>query len=559
MRSLRYPAGALLALVVPMLLPGRGWAQSRPDVAGVNGAVVAGHPLAAAAGVEVLRRGGNAMDAAITMAAVLAVVRPHMNGVGGDAFLIYRNARSGHVYALNGSGRAGALATPTLFRDRGLDHVPSTGLLSVTVPGAVRAWSDALRRFGTISLDSALAPAIRYAENGFPVSTTLAHDIAANQQKIAADPALAAVFLVDGQPPAVGSLLRQLDLAHTLRAIAMEGADAVYVGSVGRRLAEFMEAEGGLIRIEDLARHSSTWQEPISTMYQGDRVLALPPNSQGVALLMQLNVAQQFQLRPLGPRSAGYVHTLAETTRLVFADRDRYVADPAFFEVPLDRLLSREHTAQLVEQLRERARVGGRSSASPGRAAGDGEGDTVYLCVVDGEGNAVSMMQSLYSAFGSGRMVPGTGIILQNRGSLFSLDPASPNVIAPEKRPYHTLSPAMVLHEDGSLAMVLGTPGGDGQTQTLVQVLNDILLFGMTPQQAVEAPRWRVMPDGSLLMEPGFANTELNTLRSWGDDVKILTGRSSQLGGAQIILVEPRTGVRLTGADPRREAYGIAW
>src|SRR5690606_6827809 len=325
-------------------------AQDRPEVQGRESAVVAGHPLAAAAGMDVLRRGGNAVDAAVTMAAVLAVVRPHMNGIGGDAFMLIHEGRSGRTRALNGSGRSPAAATPDTMRALGYTAMPDTGVHSVTVPGAVRAWTEALRRHGTIPLDVALAPAIHYAEHGFPVSGKLAADIAASREVIERDAALAAVFLPDGEPPAPGAVLVQRDLARTLRQIARDGPDALYIGGIAQAIDAFMDASGGLLTIADLANHSPLWQEPIAATYGGYRVLALPPSSQGLALLLLMNMAELYVLAGLGHNSTGYVHTLVELRKLAFVERDRYVTDPAFTEIPLDRLISKEHARQLVDR-----------------------------------------------------------------------------------------------------------------------------------------------------------------------------------------------------------------
>ena len=525
-------------------------AQQRPDVAGREAAVVAGHPLAAAAGADVLRRGGNAVDAAITMAAVLAVVRPHMNGIGGDAFMLIRDARTGETRALNGSGRAGSRATPAYFREHGMERIPSSGVLAVSVPGAVMAWADALRSAGTMTLAQALGPAIRYAAEGFPVSSDLARTIASSRRRIEADPELTRVFLPEGDVPAVGSLLRQPDLAATLRAIAERGPNELYAGRTADRIVAFMEKEGGLLRAEDFADHASTWQEPLWTNYHGYRIGALPPNSQGLALLLQANMAERLDVRGMGHNGAHYVHTMVEIKKLAFRERDSHVADPAFVTVPVDRLISKDFARDLAATVSA-------TTAAPGEGS-RGDGDTVYLCVIDRDGNAVSMIESLFSAFGSGRMVPGTGILLHNRGSSFSLDAEHPNVVAPGKRPYHTLTPSIVLRDDGSLYMLAGTPGADGQTQTILQVFHNITFFGMTPQQAVEAPRWRSYPDGSLQMEPGFGDDVIAALEARGHRLRRTTALSSDLGGAQVILIE-RSGVKRTGADPRREAYGIAW
>jgi gamma-glutamyltranspeptidase/glutathione hydrolase len=532
-------------------------AQSRPEVQGREAAVVAGHPLAAAAGMDVLRRGGNAVDAAVTMAAVLAVVRPHMNGVGGDAFLLMREGRSGRVHALNGSGRSPATATREAMRALGHTEMPRTGIHSVTVPGAVRAWADALRQHGTITLDDALAPAIRYAEHGFAVSKKLAADIAASRDRIAEDAELAAVFLPDGAPPEPGTLLYQRDLARTLQQIARDGADVLYIGDLARRIDTFMRGAGGLLTIADLAEHSSLWQAPIETSYAGYRVLAFPPNSQGVALLMQLNMAELYDVAAMGHNSTTYVHTLVEAKKLAFAERDRYVTDPSFAEIPLERLVSKEHARRLSDRLGN-AGVTSRPQTAGESEVRDGDGDTVFLGVVDQHGNAVALIQSLFHAFGSGRMVPGTGIILHNRGGLFSLDENHVNALAPGKRTYHTLAPAMALRADGSLYMVFGTPGSDGQTQTLVQVFNNIALFGMTAQEAVEAPRWRSWEDGRLQIDIGVPQSSRDGLAALGHQLELQESPSADLGGAQVIVIT-LAGAKAVGADPRREAYGIAW
>jgi gamma-glutamyltranspeptidase/glutathione hydrolase len=522
----------------------------RPDVSGSQSAVTSDHPLASAAGADVLRRGGNAIDAAVTMAGVLAVVRPHMNGPGGDGFMLYREAKTGKVYALNGSGEAGSRATPAFFAERNLDAIPGSGILSVSVPGAVRMWEDALQRFGTIRLSAALAPAIEYASKGFTVSNRLSSDIAESRRVVAADSVLARTYLVNGAAPRPGTILRQPDLAETFRTIAREGSAAYYGGSIGRAIAASMEREGGLVTLADLARHKSTWVDPIETTYRGHRVLAFPPNTQGVTLLEQLNIAELYDLAAMGHNSTAYVHTLVEGSKLAYADRDAYVADPAFARVPVDMLIGKEHARQAREKIGDRAASGIRDTTR------DGNGDTVYLAVVDKDGNAVSWIQSNFAAFGSGKAVPGTGIILQNRGSLYSLDPSHPNIVAPGKRPYHTLSPAMVLNTDGSLAMVLGTPGGDGQTQTILQVLNNMLLFGMTPQQAVEAPRWRSY-GRRVGIEPGVTSAVRDSLVARGHVVNIQPA-SAEFGGAQVIRLMP-SGARMVGSDFRREAYGIAW
>jgi gamma-glutamyltranspeptidase/glutathione hydrolase len=554
---MRFTLSSVAVLISALSGPTAAFGQGmpmRPDVAGWQAALSSDHALATEAGAAVLRAGGNAIDAAVTMAGVLSVVRPHMNGVGGDAFVIYREARTGKVYAINGSGGAGSKATPAFFAEKKLTAIPSSGILSVSVPGAVRLWQDVLGRFGTIPLARALAPGIEYASKGYVVSNRLSADIDASRRTLAADPEMARSFLVNGEAPKAGTILKSTDLAATLRAIATQGADALYKGAVASKIVAFIEKEGGLLTAADLAKHTTAWQDAIETTYLGRRVLAFPPNTQGVTLLQQLNLAELADLKTMGLNSAPYIHTLVEGSKLAYADRDRHVADPAFAKVPVEMLISKEHAKELRAKIGERAGSGDRSMASA--MIRDGDGDTVYLCVVDKDGNAVSWIQSNFAAFGSGRMVPGTGIVLHNRGSLYSLDPAHPNILVPGKRPYHTLAPSMVLNADGSLYMVIGTPGGDGQTQTITQVLNNVAMFGMTPQQAVEAPRWRSY--GTRLgVEPGITVAVRDALTARGHTVAVQEP-SADFGGIQAILLLP-TGARMVGSDFRREAYGIAW
>ena len=549
LRSLRVLA-ALPLVAAPTLaqLP-----SMRPDVGGIEAAVTSDHVLASTAGTEVLKRGGNAVDAAITMAAVLTIVRPHMNGVGGDNFMLIRLAKTGEIIALNGSGAAGSKATPAFFAEKNLTSIPSSGILSVSVPGAVRAWADALQRHGTITLSQALQPAIRYAERGFPVSPRLHIDINEAKRKLSADPELARIFLPNGEAPAVGSLLKQPELGRTLRAIATSGPDVLYKGTIAKQIAAFMDREGGLVTAADLAKHRSGWEKPISSTYLGNHVIAFPPNTQGVTLLESLNLAELGDLKASGRNSVDYIHTLVEGSKLAYADRDKFIADPKFSEVPVERLISKEYAADLARRLRDKLKAND-ANANANR---DGTGDTVFLGVVDKDGNAVSMIQSLFASFGSGRMVPGTGITLHNRGNLFELDPTHANVVAPGKRPFHTLCPAMVLNPDRSLKMIVGTPGGDGQPQTLTQVITNITQFGLTPQQAVEAPRFRWYGRERVGVEPGISAEVRDALTKRGHQVT-LQEPSEEFGGAQVILVTP-TGGRVAGADPRREAYAIAW
>ena len=549
---------------------------NRPDVRGVSGAVSAGHPLAAAAGHEVLRRGGNAMDAAIAMAGVLAVVRPHMNGVGGDAFALYYDAVTGQVHAMNGSGRAGALATPDLFAERGIDRMPGNGPLSVSVPGAVAAWVDAHDRFGSLPREELLSPAIRYARDGFPVSTRLASDIAASSGAL--NEHARALYVPGGEPPPTGSLLRNPALAATLERIARDGRAGFYHGAVADRLADFIDAEGGYLRAPDLAAHTTTWVEPLRGGYEGYTMLVLPPNTQGIAQLQLFEMARAFDLKAMGAGSAAYLHTLIEMKKLAFADRDQWAADPEFTDIPLDALLDPAYLARRAVMVDPDAAAESResgvwSSASavsrtPGGSTriadatagdpSDDTGDTVYLTAVDRWGNAISWIQSLFAGFGSGLLEPETGVVLHNRGALFNLEPGHPNIVAPGKRPYHTLTPMMALNADGGFAFTLGTPGGDSQPQSLLQIVNNMVHFGMTPQAAIEAPRFRSYNGLRVAFEDRFPASVLGELVKLGHDVDVIHGWTATFGGAQMILRD-RDGTLTAASDPRREAYGIAW
>ncbi|MFQ5743245.1 MAG: gamma-glutamyltransferase [Acidobacteriota bacterium] len=525
----------------------------RPTIWATHGAVTSGHPLATQAGLRVLQAGGNAMDAAITMAAVLAVVRPHMNGLGGDAFAIFYDAVTDELVGLNASGRSAATATPEAFAELGLRKVPRRGPLSVTVPGAVSGWAATLERFGTLSLAQALGPAIDYATAGFPVSAKLHQDIASEQQLLAQDARAAGIFLCQGQAPPVGTLLRQPGLAASLEMVADQGPSALYGGAIGQAIVDRLDAVGGLLCLEDMVAHQADWVEPLQTDYENVDVAVLPPNSQGMALLLELNLAAQFDIAAMGIDSAETVHHMVEIVKLAFRERDRHVTDADFHRAPLERLLSEEYAARLAATLDpDHASTEVANGASAIRRA-----DTVYLAAFDSAGNMVSWIQSLYMSFGSGVIAGDTGIVLQNRGALFSLDTGDINVVAPRKRTYHTLSPAMVLR-DRRPWMAIGTPGGDSQTQTILQVLLRLLSSDLDPQAAVEAPRWRLQPTGELLIEDAFADEVCRRLGELGHRLRVLpTARLESFGGLQLIRVENNS--IAAAADSRREATALGW
>jgi gamma-glutamyltranspeptidase/glutathione hydrolase len=536
--------------------------QNRPDVRGTHGAVSAGHPLAAQAGLRVLQEGGNATDAIVAMAGVLAVVRPHMNGVGGDAFAIFYDGESGEVSALNASGRSGALATPDFFRAAGLDRIPQSGALSVSVPGAVAGWVDAHERHGSMPFAELLAPAIGYARDGFPVSTRLALDF--EEQGDDLNGPGRDLYLPGGSAPPVGSLLINDELAGTLDVIARRGKEGFYRGAVAERLAAFIESAGGHLRADDFAAHTSTWVEPLRGDYLGHTFLVMPPNTQGLTQLALMEMSKAHGIESLGHNTTEYLHTLIELKKLAFADRDRWVADPEHADVPVERLLDPAY-------LRERAGTVDATRAAGDVVAGFGDdmrsteddmddsGDTVYLTAVDASGNAVSWIQSNFAGFGSGLLEPETGVLLHNRGALYTLEDGHPNQVAPGKRPYHTLTPMMALRPDGGFALAIGTPGGDSQTQTLLQIVHNMLVFGMTPQQAVEAPRFRSSGGLRVAIEDRVSPEALSGLEDLGHDLQVVEGWTATFGGAHMIVYDATTGVLTVASDPRREAYGLAY
>ena len=535
--------------------------QNRPDVRGTLGAVSSDHPLATQAGLAVLRDGGNATDAVIAMAGVLAVTRPHMNGVGGDAFGIFFDGETGAVTALNASGRSGALATPEFFLEQGLDEIPQTGSRSVSVPGAVAGWVDAHERFGSVPFAELLQPAIRFARDGFPVSTRLAADIV--EQGDALNERGRELYQPGGDAPPVGSLLRNPELARSLELIASTGKEAFYRGEIARALAAFLEQEGGHLRYEDFAAHTSTWVDPLRAQYLGHTFLVMPPSTQGPAQLALLTMSGAHPVAEMGHNSAGYLHTLIELKKLAFADRDRWVADPEHADVPVDRLIDPGYLtarATMVDPARAASDVEpGFGDPLPEPPETDDGGDTVYLTAVDQWGNAVSWIQSNYAGFGSGLVEPTTGILLHNRGALYTLQEEHPNRVGPGKRPYHTLSPMMALDGEGRFAFTLGTPGGDSQPQSLLQITHNMLVFGMTPQEAVEAARFRSYGGTRVSLENRVAPAVVEALTELGHAVTLVDGWTATFGGAQMIFFDPSTGVLTAAADPRREAYALAY
>jgi gamma-glutamyltranspeptidase/glutathione hydrolase len=533
---------------------------TRSVVLARNGIIATSQPLASAAGLRVLQQGGNAIDAAVTAAAVLSVVEPTMNGVGGDLFAIVHDGKTKRIHGLNASGRAPAAATPDEFRKRGLQTIPYRGELSVSVPGVVDGWNELLTKHGTIGLAKALEPAIAYARDGFAVSEIIAHQWKDVEAVLARDEAAAAAFLVDSKAPAPGAVFRNPRLATTLQQIASGGRDAFYRGPIARAIADDMRRRNGLLTADDLANHRSDWIDPISTTYRGYQVLELPPNTQGVVALEMLNILEGYDVKALGHNSAAYLHLLVEAKRIAFADRDAWLADyDAVPRAALDRMLSKDYSAARRRDIdMERTAREYRALALDGSSSGEdhpeAHGDTIYLTAADRDGNVVSLIQSIYESFGAGIVAGDTGIVLHNRGSLFSLRQGHPNLLAPGKRPFHTLVPAMVL-KDGRPWLSFGVMGGDMQPQGHVQVLLNLIDFGMNVQEAGEAPRFRHSSAG-LALESAISPEARFGLDARGHRLISSVGA---FGGFQGILIDPKTGVMMGGSDPRKDGLAIGY
>jgi gamma-glutamyltranspeptidase/glutathione hydrolase len=518
---------------------------------GLHGAVATSQPLATQAGVAMLISGGNAVDAAVAAAAVLTVVEPMMTGLGGDCFAIIFNAESGEIHALNASGRAPQSATAEAYMRLGLNSIPETGILSVTVPGLVDGWAQLIAHHGTKDLAEVLSPAIEYAENGFPVSEIVSRDWHDLESKLAQHHSTAKAYLSNGRPPRPGEILRQPDLSRSLKVISLGGKDEFYHGELAERIASFCKAEGGFLTKDDLAMHKSNWVKPITASYRGYKLYELPPNTIGICAIMALNIIEGYSFGSIDYHSEFHLHLLIEAIKLSFADMAAYVADPDQTSIPTDGLLSKEYAEQRRQNIKDNV-IANIPVGDPFR-----ENDTVYLTVVDGKGNAVSLINSLYDEFGSGLVVDGTGICLQNRGSLFSLNPKHPNCIAPGKRPLHTLAPALVL-TDGKLFMSFGVRGGWMQPQGHVQVLNNIVDFGMNPQTALDSPRFRYLTGHQVALEKPLLERAQDSLISRGHDIVPKLPKGMSFGGGQIILKDPQTGSLVAGSDPRTDGCAAA-
>jgi len=524
----------------------------RPVALGRDGMVSSAHPYATLAGVDVLKDGGTAADAALAVNAVLAVTQPNMCGIGGDIFVLYYEAATGVVHFLNGAGRSGSRASLAELRRRGMATLPVTGAPTVSVPGCVRGWAMLHERFATRPLADLLAPGIRYAERGFPVSSLTSQAIE-EFSRITPDPEWHRVFRPGGRAPALGAVLVQPDLARTLREIGHDGPDTMYRGRVARAIAERM-ATDGFLTVDDLAAHTGEWDDPLSTTYRSHVVYETPPPTQGLAALLALNLLEGHRVSDLAVHSTEHVHLLLEMVKLAYADRDRWVGDPAHVRVPVAALLAKPYAER-----RRRAFDAGKASV---HAAGLPEGDTTGFVVADGRGNVASVIQSLYNGFGSGIVAPGTGVLLQNRGRGFRVEPEHPSALAPRKRPFHTLM-ASIVTRAGRPIIAFSTMGGSGQAMFHVQVLTNMLDFGMDPQEAIERPRFVIgsfapgEADDTVHLESRVAGEVAEALRALGHPIKSAPEFFTRTGHAHAI--EFRDGTMLGGADPRGDGAALGF
>jgi gamma-glutamyltranspeptidase/glutathione hydrolase len=550
----------------------------RSNVLARHGIVATSQPLAAMAGLDMLRAGGTAADAAVATAAMLNVVEPISTGIGGDCFALYWDAKTGQVSALNGSGRAASGASIESLHALGYQRMPRFTGHAVSVPGAVAGWHDLLAQHGRMSLSDVLQPAIRTAEDGYPVSELIARGWAGSVPKLRRSPEWhsgdlpgangpeqpsGAELLVDGRAPRAGEIMRIPTLGRTLRGIAAEGPAYIYHGAFAHSLSEHVQRYGGWITTADMAAHTSTWEEPITASYRGYTLYECPPNGHGLAAILGANLAAGFDLAAMD--EVDRLHTLVECMRLAFSDALQWVCDMHVVDIPLAELCSRSYADRrraLIDPHRAAAHV---VHGDPLRGA-----DTAYLSAVDGEGNACSFICSLYVGTGTGLVVPGTGVSLQNRASLFVLDPDHPNALAPNKRPYHTIIPAMTSH-GGHLHASYGVMGGYMQPHGHLQMLVNMLDLGMSPQQALDVPRWRLAvdpgpgvgaqdPGGLLYIEEGWSVETMSDLVRRGHRVAPVTGFSRGVfGGGQIILRDPDTGVLTAGSDPRKDGCAVGY
>jgi gamma-glutamyltranspeptidase/glutathione hydrolase len=554
MRSLpRLLAAGAALILMPTGTFGAERDYGRSMVITRQGVVATNQPLASQAGAQILARGGSAVDAAIAANAVMGVVEPMSCGIGGDLFAIYWDAKTGTLTGLNASGWAPKGLSIAFLKKQGITSMPQDGIHTVTVPGCVEGWDKLHKRFGRLSWAELFRPAMYYATNGFPVTELTAEAWKANLPKLSLDAAGRAIFLPEGETPHQGQVFRNPALGKALGLVAESGADAFYRGPIRDTILELSDWLGGTLGQADLSDYQAEWVTPISTDYRGWKVYELPPNSQGIATLEMLNIMETFELPKLQPLGVDAFHLKIESQKLAYQDLARYVADPRFAKVPVEGMQSKKYAAEraaLVDPAQARCDV------APGNPP-PAQGDTIYLTVVDRNGNIVSLIQSLYNGFGSGISVPGFGFHLQNRGALFSLDPEHPNALAPRKRPFHTIIPGFM--EKGSLHIGFGIMGGLNQAQAHAQFVSNLVDYGMNIQAALEAPRFTKMTFGGcdVSIESRVPAQTLQGLREKGHKLEVLGAYDTTVGGGHAVLHDSASATNYGASSPRKDGAAV--
>ncbi|MBW2296248.1 MAG: gamma-glutamyltransferase [Deltaproteobacteria bacterium] len=527
----------------------------RSPVYAANGMAATSHPLATLTAIQVLMQGGNAMDAAVAACAVQGVVEPQSTGIGGDCFVLYAPGGKGSVVGYNGSGRAPLAATAEWYRAQGIDSIAAGSPHAVTIPGTVDAWARLADDYGSMGLDELLRPAIRFARDGYPVYPRVAFDWQRNRDTLSGDRTTAALYLPGGIPPAAGDMHAQPLLAKTLSRIAESGRDGFYKGAVAEDMAAYLKSLGGLHSLDDFESAAGEYVDPISTHYRGHEVFECPPNGQGLTALIMLKILSAIEPSGMGPLSAERLHLEIEAARLAYRERDRYITDPDAEDVPVAELLSEEHTRRLRTFISREAAMQDLPAVNLPRLNFPSHGDTVYLCVVDRDNNAVSMINSNYYPFGSGLTCPAAGVLLQNRGVSFSLDPEHANCIAPGKRPLHTIIPGM-LSKDGKIVMPFGVMGGQYQSAGHVHLLGNMLDYGLDIQAAIDLARVFPLPEGDVEVEDGIPERVRDELSRRGHR---LIRPEVPIGGGQAVWIDYERGVLIGGSDPRKDGCALGY
>ena len=534
--------------------------STRSEVIAENGMVATSHPLATQIGIDILKKGGNAVDAAIAANAAIGLMEPTGNGIGGDLFAIIWIENNKKLYGLNASGRSPKNLKLEYFKNNGFLKIPAYGPLPVSVPGCVDGWFEMHEKFGSLNMKQILKPAINYAENGFPVSELVSYYLGISAKNFGKYPNFNETYLINGFSPKKGQIFKNKDLANTLKIISEKGRSGFYEGKIAKIMSDFIINQGGFLSYEDLKNHKSDWIEPVSTNYRGYDVWELPPNGQGIAALQMLNLLEKFDIKSMGFGSAEYIHHFVEAKKIAFADRAKYYADMDFNDIPVDFLISKEYADGRRDEIKP-------TRAARSVKAGEIEnGDTIYLTVADKDGNMVSLIQSNYRGMGSGMVPPGLGFMLQDRGELFSLDEDHYNVYEPEKRPFHTIIPAFIT-KDNKPYISFGLMGGAMQPQGHAQIVINLIDFGMNLQEAGDAPRIRhvsnqqptggeMFDGGELSLESGFDYKEIRKLIKYGHKVIFSLG---SFGGYQAIMYDQEFGVYFGASESRKDGSAMGY